>query len=75
MVDNMDNESIKELIQMGILGFFQLSEDNNISMQLLFGEDMSDEEKEQVQKGTDILANAIINYLTRKAEQRGVITP
>ena len=68
MVDNMDNESIKELIQMGILGFFQLSEDNNISMQLLFGEDMSDEEKEQVQKGTDILANAIINYLTRKAE-------
>lgn len=64
----MDNESIKELIQMGILGFFQLSEDNNISMQLLFGEDMSDEEKEQVQKGTDILANAIINYLTRKAE-------
>ena len=64
----MDNESIKELIQMGILGFFQLSEDNNISMQLLFGEDMNDQEKEQIQKGTDILANAIINYLTRKAE-------
>lgn len=63
----MDNESIKELIEMGILGFFQIS-DNDISMQLLFGEDMSDEEKEQVQKGTDILANAIINYLTRKAE-------
>ena len=64
----MDNESIKELIQMGILGFFQLSEDNNISMQLLFGGDMSDEEKKQVQEGTDILASAIINYLTRKAE-------
>ena len=75
MVDNIDNESIKELIQMGILGFFQLSEDNNISMQLLFGEDMNEEEKEQIQKGTDILANAIINYLTRKAEQRCVITP
>ena len=64
----MDNESIKELIQIGILGFLQLSEDDNISMQLLFGEDMSDEEKKQVQEGTNILANAIISYLTRKAE-------
>lgn len=66
--DNMDEKIMKELIEQGVLGMLMLSDEGKISLQMMFGDDFTFGELQEIQEGVDKIAKVVIDYLERKSK-------